>query len=360
MAVSSAIRMRRGRSGNSEREEGQRGSRPIFYGLVCSGALHAALFLIASFGSCLTAVPPTVSAASASVVSLEIAPPAPAAAPPVLPKTALPRGGAASTWSGHSSRPSALAALAPRVEAGPRAEPAAPQPDPRLAEATIDDGLEVPATAPSDGEAPVSPVARAPDADPASIVPPATAPAAGTGPGSHGGPGGVGHGARRASLPVVSRQFALGGDLGDFKAVVCFILPGTLRIADVHRCDPAAVFYTDTFNVPERQYVEGFPGVTDRSSWFMIDYRGSFGVSQDGTYSFRLHSDDGAYLYIDDALVIENDGKHEPISRSGSVHLQAGRHQLKLLYAQTTERMALQLFVRVPGAWTEKLFRSEL
>jgi hypothetical protein len=213
---------------------------------------------------------------------------------------------------------------------------------------------------PSDTEDPVAPVAQAPDADPASIIPAAPAAAAGTGPGAHGGPGGGGHGARGAGLPAVTRKFALGGDVGDFKAVVCFILPGTLRIADVHRCDPVAVFYTDTFNVPERQYAEGFPGVTSRSSWFMVDYRGSFGVSQDGTYSFRLHSDDGAYLYIDGVLVIENDGKHEPISRSGSVHLQAGRHQLKLLYAQTIDRMALQLFVRVPGAWSERLFTSEL
>jgi hypothetical protein len=27
---------------------------------------------------------------------------------------------------------------------------------------------------------------------------------------------------------------------------------------------------------------------------------------------------------------------------------------------QTVDRMALQLFVRPPGAWTEKLFTSEL
>jgi len=158
----------------------------------------------------------------------------------------------------------------------------------------------------------------------------------------------------------VNRTFALGGDTGDFKAVVCFFQPGIFRIADIHDCEPVAVFYTDAFDIPERQFSEGFPGVTNRSSWFMVDYRGTFAVSQDGTYRFRLHSDDGAYLFIDDALVIENDGKHEPMSRWGNVQLQAGRHQLKLLYAQTVDRMALQLFVRVPGAWTEKLFKSTL
>jgi hypothetical protein len=92
----------------------------------------------------------------------------------------------------------------------------------------------------------------------------------------------------------------------------------------------------------------------------MVDYQGSFGVSKEGSYRFRLHSDDGSYLYIDGALVIENDGKHEPMSQTGSIHLRRGRHQLQLLYAQTTDRMALQLFVGLPGVWDEKVFRSEL
>ena len=88
----------------------------------------------------------------------------------------------------------------------------------------------------------------------------------------------------------------------------------------------------------------------------MIEYQGAFTVGKDGTYDFRLHSDDGSYLFIDGTMVIDNDGKHKPTSRSGSIPLQIGLHQLKLLYAQTTDRMALQLFVRVPGTFFEKLF----
>jgi hypothetical protein len=254
-------------------------------------------------------------------------------------------------------RPSAEPAPPP-VAPGPPAAAESPAEPPLVAEATSDDGVEVPAA--TDSEGPKAPQARAPDAGVVSAVSSATAAAAGTGRGANGGPGGFGRGAGGARLPVVTGKFPLGGDVGDFKAVVCFIQPGTLRIADVHRCDPVAVFYTDTFDIPERQYTEGFPGVTWRSSWFMVDYRGSFTVRQNGDYKFRLHSDDGAYLYIDGALVIENDGKHEPISAWGSVHLQPGHHQLKLLYAQTIDRMALQLFVQPPGAWTEKLFTSEL
>ncbi len=351
--------MQRGLSENGEGGQSPRGRRRLVYGFACSGALHGAIFLIASFGSCLPPIVPTTSAASASLVSIDISPPVPAPPAPAPPRSALPGGGAPVHRAIHP-RPSAEpAAPPPPVLPGPPAAAAeSPAEPPLLAEATSDEGVEVPAA--SDSEGPVAPVARAPDAGVVSAVSSATSAAIGTGRGAHGGPGGYGRGAGGGRLPGVTRKFALGSDVGDFKAVVCFFQPGTLRIADVHRCEPVAVFYTDTFNIPERQYTEGFPGVTGRSSWFMVDYRGSFTVSQDGDYRFRLHSDDGAYLYIDGAMVIENDGKHEPISAWGSVHLQPGRHQLKLLYAQTIDRMALQLFVRLPGAWTETLFKSDL
>ncbi|HEY6478223.1 MAG TPA: PA14 domain-containing protein, partial [Polyangia bacterium] len=189
---------------------------------------------------------------------------------------------------------------------------------------------------------------------------PAAAGAFGTGPGAHGGPGGPGAG-RGGGPPLVSGGFAFGSDSrARFKGVACFFPPGTLRIADVRECAPAAVFYTNTFDVPERQQGEGFPGITRRSSWFMIEYTGAFTVGQDGSYQFRLHSDDGSYLFVDGARVIENDGKHQPTSRRGSISLHAGEHQLKLLYAQTTDRMALQLFVRVPGSRDETLFTPRI
>jgi hypothetical protein len=162
-------------------------------------------------------------------------------------------------------------------------------------------------------------------------------------------------------VPVVSGKFAFGKDTrAAFKGVACFIQPGVLRIADVHGCAPVAVFYTNTFDVPERYEPEGFPGITDRSSWFMIEYTGLFTVARDGTYDFRLHSDDGSYLFIDGTMVIENDGKHKPMSRSGSIQLKAGGHELRLLYAQTTDRMALQLYVQVPGSLVEQLFTPRI
>jgi hypothetical protein len=191
----------------------------------------------------------------------------------------------------------------------------------------------------------------------------AEAAAAGAGRGENGGPGGsgAGSGARRGAPPAIHGHIAFGnGSHGDLTGRVCFLPVGTLRIADVRDCEYVATVYTDTLNIPERQFSDGFPGVTNRSEWFLIDYTGTFTVSEYGSYSFRLHSDDGSYLYIDDKLVIENDGKHAPSSRSGSIPLFVGQHRIKVRYAQTNDRMALQLFVRVPAARAERIFTSQL
>lgn len=186
----------------------------------------------------------------------------------------------------------------------------------------------------------------------------AAAAAMGAGGPGRGGPGGGGAGWRP---PAIQGSIAFGnGTHGALTGRVCFLPVGTLRISDVPDCQYVATVYTDTLNIPERHFYDGFPGVTNRSEWFLIDYTGSFTVREYGAYEFRLHSDDGSYLYIDDKLVIENDGKHAPLSRSGSIALVVGRHRIKVRYAQTNDRMALQLFVRTPRDSEERVFTTEL
>ena len=181
---------------------------------------------------------------------------------------------------------------------------------------------------------------------------------AGVGLGAGRGAGGSGGGGGPRDI---HGSIAFGnGKFGALTGRVCFLPVGTLRIADVHECHVVATLYTDTLDIPERHFHDGFPGVTDRSDWFLIEYTGSFTVSAYGSYAFRLHSDDGSYLYIDDQLVIDNDGKHAPASRSGSIPLVVGRHRIRVLYAQTNDRMALQLFVRAPDARTEQIFTPKL
>ena len=55
-------------------------------------------------------------------------------------------------------------------------------------------------------------------------------------------------------------------------------------------------------------------------------------VSTPGEYTFYTTSDDGSTLYVDNQLVVNNDGDHGVQERSGSVSLAKGKHTLKIEY----------------------------
>ena len=168
---------------------------------------------------------------------------------------------------------------------------------------------------------------------------------AGSGPGTKGGPGGRGAGFGRGN-GLVQRRFEFGGPSGAFRAEVCFISSTTTSLRDVRSCAPVVTFYTDELNVPPRSFTEGFPGVTTRTEWFAIEYRGTFRVRAADYYEFRLVSDDGALLFIDGHLIIDNDGQHPPAAKRATIPLEPGPHQLKVSYYQgPRDRIALQLFV---------------
>ena len=106
--------------------------------------------------------------------------------------------------------------------------------------------------------------------------------------------------------------------------------------------------YTKTLNVPERSWSNGFPGVSDRFEWFAIEYKGEFKPAKAGLYTFRLVSDDGSKLFIDDSLVINNDGTHGTSSATGSIELSRSYHRIKVQYFQGPRfYVALQLFAHL-------------
>jgi len=169
------------------------------------------------------------------------------------------------------------------------------------------------------------------------------------------GPGeGSGHGGLFGSGQVV------GDGPGALEVRVCFIPPGTRFIRDVQQCDAIQKQFIDEVNVPARRFEDGFPGFEDRTEWFAVMIQGAFTVPESGIYQFRLKADDGALLFIDGELVVDNDGIHGAISKRGSVELREGRHRVVLRYFQGMKyELALQLFVTPPGQ-AERLFRSAL
>ena len=102
----------------------------------------------------------------------------------------------------------------------------------------------------------------------------------------------------------------------------------------------------------------GFPGVPGRYEWFGVDFQGTVAVNAPGVYSFRLSSDDGAKLYVDDVLVLTNDGLHDVVTVEGAVRRSAGSsHRVRIPYWNGPGPMALTLEVARPGEGYEVLRR---
>ncbi len=126
--------------------------------------------------------------------------------------------------------------------------------------------------------------------------------------------------------------------------------PNTEKLPNFRKMKPVGTIYATQLNIPTQDFRLGFPGVTKRTEWFAIDYTGRFWAEKPGYYDFALTSDDGANLYIDGELVIDNDGQHPPQERAGSVQLTHGVHEIRVSYFQGPRwQVALVLKVAPPG-----------
>jgi hypothetical protein len=67
---------------------------------------------------------------------------------------------------------------------------------------------------------------------------------------------------------------------------------------------------------------------------FLTEVTGQIKIERAGEYTFRLISDDGAQLWLDGGLLIDNDGTHGPAPMDGALALQPGPHELRVLHFQ--------------------------
>jgi hypothetical protein len=148
---------------------------------------------------------------------------------------------------------------------------------------------------------------------------------------------------RNASLgSLVPRSNTLCGDVYELPNTTSF-LPSDFRVLNA-----VGAVYTHSLNVPEQILHQGIPGSTPRSEWFGIDYYGQFWVTKPGQYLFVLNADDGADLYIDDHILISDDGIHPPRTVSKSIMLNTGRHTIHLPYFQGPTYVNLILQIKPP------------
>ena len=160
-------------------------------------------------------------------------------------------------------------------------------------------------------------------------------------------------------------------------------VPGIIieRMPDFGALTPIHTFITANLDVPIREYTEGFPtpGKQIVVENFAVRFRGVLAVDTPGRYNFWLLSDDGSKLYINDTLVIDNDGIHGitrnkgrkdlsknaqvswhfkgpfvDMGKHGSMELTVGTHPFEIQYFQGPRyEIALQWFYQSPNSYRQ-------
>ena len=92
---------------------------------------------------------------------------------------------------------------------------------------------------------------------------------------------------------------------------------------------------------------------------FGIQYTGWIKITQAGTHRFYTNSDDGSKLYIDGQEVVNNDGDHGTVERSGSIELGVGYHHITVDYFNAAGGAWLEVFHKAPTG-PKELIKPEL
>lgn len=82
---------------------------------------------------------------------------------------------------------------------------------------------------------------------------------------------------------------------------------------------------------------------------FALQFDGFLRIDRPGDYRFHVTSDDGSKLFIDDKLVVDNDGVHPPSTQSASVKLAKGMHRLRAGVFNAGGGVALDVDLEGPG-----------
>jgi hypothetical protein len=93
---------------------------------------------------------------------------------------------------------------------------------------------------------------------------------------------------------------------------------------------------------------------------FATRFVGAIEVPTAGTWQFQSASDDGSRVIVGDAVVVDNDGLHGPISVGGSVELTAGRHPFEVQFFEKDGGESLEVRWEGPGVANELIPASVL
>ena len=89
-------------------------------------------------------------------------------------------------------------------------------------------------------------------------------------------------------------------------------------------------------------------------------FEGYIEISEDGVYDFYTDSDDGSQLFIDDSLVVDNDGLHGMKQKGGVIPLSKGLHKINVKFFERDGNDELKIYYKGPSFEKKPLPKNTL
>ena len=92
---------------------------------------------------------------------------------------------------------------------------------------------------------------------------------------------------------------------------------------------------------------------------FSVEWSGWLRTDRDGQYAFALRSDDGSSLELDGHLVVDAGGDLFPTSRTATIAMTRGLHQIRLRFLQTDGPYEFYAYWTPPGEADQEAFPTQ-
>ena len=93
--------------------------------------------------------------------------------------------------------------------------------------------------------------------------------------------------------------------------------------------------------------------VKQRKEKYALSFEGYVKVSKDGVYHFSTLSDDGSKLFINEIEVVNNDGEHGSVEKTGKAALKKGYHKIRVVYFDSGGGNELKVYWQPEGGKKE-------
>ena len=129
--------------------------------------------------------------------------------------------------------------------------------------------------------------------------------------------------------------------------------------------DPAERSITSVTDLtPERFRMAGVTAIPslqkhEEQDWFGYIFEGWIRVPESGVYTFKLDTDDGSQLLIDDCMIIDNNYNKGNSVTTGYVYLEKGMHKFRMPYFEGHYDEKIELSWLTPGTTAFTLVPAE-